>query len=464
MQQESQYGPGFLPFGGGSTHSVLHPAVLAALIVLALLTFLLPRKYVIVPLLFGILLIPSGQNLYIDGVHVYVYRILILIGWARLLASKPSSGKFLAGGFRTLDKVFLIWALYRVLSVTLTFLQTGAVINQVAFIWDALGGYFLFRSLIRDETDIQRMVKAFAVVAVIASAGMIVEKTTQHNIFGLLGGLQQVPDIRNGRIRAQAVFEHSIIAGCFGATTFPLFFWLWKSSRARFLAIVGLVSSAIMVFTSTSSTPVGALLGSICAICLWPIRKNMRVIRWGIVLCLLGLEAVMKAPVWYLLSRVDFVGGSTGWDRAFLIDTFTKHIGDWWLIGTHDNVNWGWQMWDQVNQFVCEGETGGLVCLICFIAMFTIGFKRIGNARRAVEGNRKKEWFFWLLGTTLFTQMLVYLAIDYFDQSKFVWYALLALIPAATMHVRVSTANHAKAAVVFDPTAVALFPSPSSQK
>jgi len=272
-----------------------------------------------------------------------------------------------------------------------------------------------------------------------------VEKTTQQNIFGFLGGVRQVPEIRNGRVRAQGVFQHSIIAGCFGATTFPLFLWLWKSGRARLLAVVGSASSIVMVFTSASSTPVGALLGSVFAICLWPIRNNMRVIRWGIALCLVGLQVVMKAPVWYLVSRIDFAGGSTSWDRAFLIDSFVKHIGDWWLIGTHDYVNWGWNMWDQCNQFVSEGETGGLVCFICFIAMFAICFKWIGNARKAVEGNRKKEWFFWLLGATLFAQMLAYVGIDYFDQSTFVWYALLALIPAATRLVRVSTANNAKA-------------------
>ena len=107
-------------------------------------------------------------------------------------------------------------------------------------------------------------------------------------------------------------------------------------------------------------------MATFVAVCLWPFRKQMRLIRWAIVIALAMLAITMKARLWYVLARIDFAGGSTGWDRAFLIDTFTRHFADWWLIGSHPNVNWGWDMWDQCNQFVSEGETGGLVALTCF--------------------------------------------------------------------------------------------------
>jgi hypothetical protein len=432
--QLSQYDPGHLAFGGGSSASVLHPIVLAAVIVVSVLTLLLPRKYLIVPLLIGILMVPAYQNLYVAGVHLFVYRILILVGLARVLASKPSSGRFLAGGFGTLDKLVLTWALYRAVAGILQFLAPGAIINQGAFLLDALGGYFLVRSLIRDDNDVQRVVKVFAVVGFVVAIGMIREQMTGQNMFGFLGGIRSAPEIRNGRIRAQGIFEHSILAGSFGATTFPLFLWLWKRGRARIISVVGAVSSTVIAFTCASSTPVAAWLGSILAVCLWPMRKRMWMIRWGIVITLIGLGLVMKAPVWYLLARVDFAGGSSGWNRANLIDTFIRHFRDWWLIGTHDNATWGWDMWDQCNQFVSEGESGGLVALGCFIAMFVVCFKRIGNARATATRNRRKEWLFWLLGATMFAQVMAYVGVDYFDQTKFVWYTLLAIIAATTIN------------------------------
>jgi hypothetical protein len=449
MAPQSQYDPGFADFGGGTSSSVLHPVVLVAMIVLILLICLLPRRWVIVPLLLGILLIPCGQNIYIGGVHLFVSRIFVLIGCLRVLLSKPSSRLF-SGNFLALDKLFFIWAIYRAAAVVLTFSDTGALVNQVAFLIDALGGYFLFRSLIQDEQDAEIVVKVFAVVALVSAAEMIREQLTGQNLFGMLGGVRLTPDFREGKLRAQAAFGISIAAGTFGATTFPLFLWLWKRGVARIVAIAGVVSSSIMVFASASSTPLMAWLGAILAVCIWPIRRQMRLIRWGIVLALIGLQITMKAPVWFVIAHVD-IGGGSSWERANLIDTCIRHFGDWWLIGTRDNANWGWDMWDKCNQFVDEAETGGVIVLTCFIAMFVFCFKKIGIARKAVEGNRSREWQFWLLGVVMFAQILAYMGIDYFDQSKFVWYMLLAIIPAATMTIQTSVAKEPKPVLVGEP-------------
>jgi hypothetical protein len=429
---ESQYDPGFAAFGAGSVDSVLHPVVLVGIGVVVALTFLLPRKHVIIPLLLGMLLTPSGQNLNV-GVHFYVYRILVLVGWARLCISKPKSGKFFSGGFITLDKVFLAWAAYRFLAVNLQFLQVGATMFQLAQLLDSVGGYFLFRSLIRDDSDVRRVVTVFTVVALVSAIIMLQELRTGRNMMGLLGGIRLISDTRNGRIRAQGVFQHPILAGSFGAIVFPLSLWLWKRGSAKLAAAVGATSSTIMVFACASSTPVAAWLGTFGAVCLWPFRKRLRLMRRALVVALLGLAVVMKAPIWYVLAHIDFAGGSSGWDRALLLDTFTRHIGDWLVIGTKANANWGWDMWDQCNQFVMEGENGGLVALICFVAMIVICFKKVGNARKLAQGNRRREWLFWLLGTVMFAQVLVFMGVDYFDQSRFVWYAVLAIFPAATM-------------------------------
>ena len=90
----------------------------------------------------------------------------------------------------------------------------------------------------------------------------------------------------------------------------------------------------------------------------------------------------MKAPVWFILARVDFAGGSTGWDGVNLIDQCVKHFGSWWLIGTADNVNWGFDTWDLCNQFVAEAVQGGLATLILFLILIFYCFRRLGRARQ----------------------------------------------------------------------------------
>lgn len=441
MHPQSRFDPGFAAFGGGSSGSVLHPLVMGAMIVLALSIFLLPRRQVIVPLILGLLLIPQGQNLYIAGAHLYMSRVLILFGMLRLVQAKISSqANLFPGGFSILDKVFLVWAIYRTLAPILQYMQWGAVPEQLSFLWAALGSYFLFRWLLQDEEDVLRLLKALAAVALVCSIGMIFEQMTGRNMFGFLGGIRVVSEVRDGRIRSQGIFGHPILGGSFGAMMVPLFLWLWVRGKAAFSAVVGVGSCMVIVFASWSSTPIMALMGGILALFLFPIRKGMRLVRWGIVATLVGLQCVMKAPVWFALQHLDVIGASSGWNRANLIDNFIRHFSSWWFIGTHDNVNWGYDMWDSCNQFVSEGITGGLICFVAFVVMFVLCFQMIGNARKAVEGDTKEEWLMWFLGAALLAQIMVYFGIDYFDQMAFVWYAVLVIIPVVTLYRSAVTA------------------------
>jgi hypothetical protein len=214
---------------------------------------------------------------------------------------------------------------------------------------------------------------------------------------------------------------------------FPLFAWLWKNGKDRILAVIGALSCMVVTVTCFSSTPVLAFVAGIFAIFFWPFRRYMRLVRWGIVCALLGLSLVMKAPVWFLIAHVGVLGGSSTYHRADLVDTFIRHVGDWWLLGTANNNSWGYFMFDTSNSYVAEGVTGGLFALIFFIATISRSFGRVGNARKAVEGgDRQAEWLLWLLGCALFANTVAFFGISYFDQMKVSWFALLAMVCAAT--------------------------------
>jgi hypothetical protein len=426
-------------FGGGLQQTLLHPIVLVAMVVSAILILFLPRKYVIVPVLFTSLVVPLAQQIVVGGLHLFVMRIIILVGCGRMLISMVSSQEeLLAGGFNAVDKWFTLWAIFRTLATLILYASMPAVIGEGAFLWDVFGGYFLFRFLIRDIEDITRSAKVLALVAILAAAGMFYEKIHFQNVFGFLGGVPIVPTIRMGTIRAQGPFMHAILAGTFGATAAPLFFWLWKVAKSKFLAVIGFISSTVIVVAAASSTALMALGAGIFALCFWPFRKMMRKVRWGIVILIIALHLVMKAPVWFVIAHVDIVGGNSSYQRAFLIDQFIRHFGDWWLLGSFQSDSWGFDMWDHTNQFVAEGESGGLATLICFIAMISVSFGMIGKARKAVDGDNEKEWILWILGAALFAHVVGYFGISYFDQTRVAWFALLAMISAATAPILAS--------------------------
>ncbi|HXW56428.1 MAG TPA: hypothetical protein VEJ67_11805 [Candidatus Cybelea sp.] len=422
-------------FGGGATETILGPFVLVCMIIVILLIFALPRKYVVAPLLFGMLLCPAGQALFLGGVHLFVTRILILAGWVRIGASKIS-GSSVAVERYSLDKMFLLWALFRSACFIAQYLKEGALINQAGFLLDALGGFFLIRAFISDNEGVQRVIKIFAAISVVLALTMAYEEATRVNVYGIIGRSVVVPELRNGFVRAQGPFEHALLAGTFAATLFPLLFWLWKSGKSRILGLAGMFSVVLIVFTTQCSTPILALGAALFALCFWPFRKQMRMVRWGIVAAIIGLQMVMKAPFWWVIQHLDVVGGSSGWHRGELVDLFIRHFFDWWLIGTSNNALWGHMTWDICNQFVAEGESGGLVTFSLFVGMIVVCFKWLGKARKSAEGDSKQEWYFWALATALFSHVVAYFGISYFDQTRFSWYALLVMISVATTSVR----------------------------
>ena len=419
-------------FGGGVAQSIIGSGVMVLMIVAIILVFLLPRRFVLAPLMFGVFLLPFGQTFVLGGVHVFVFRLVLLAGLIRAIASRPSESPLFAGGCNTVDKLFIAGTLWGAVAFILRFREMGAVTNQIGMLWDVLGGYLAMRFLIRDDDDVQRAIKILTSVAAILAVTVLYEKIYDVNLYERIAGHPIIPEIRNGSIRAQGPFHHAILAGCFGATLLPLFFWLWKSGKSKIFGIVGMFASTAITFSSASSTPVSAYLAGILGITFWLLRKKMRAIRWGIVVGVVLLNFAMHAPVWYFLEHIDLAGGSAGEHRAELIDNFVRHFGDWWLIGTSDNANWGFEMWDISNQYIAQGEGGGLVSFVCFVAVITLSFKKIGASRKSNEGDRVNEWYFWLLGVALFSNIVAFLGISYFDQTQVSWYALLAMISVAT--------------------------------
>ncbi len=422
--------------GGGTGETLINPiaAVLLALCILGVLCF--PRRFAIFAFLLGAMIIPSGNVVVLAGVHLVPVRCIALVGALRLSWSRFNSrAPLFAHGADTLDNAVLGWALAHTVAFIILWRGTDAVINQCGFLLGSLGIYFLFRHLIRDQEDVKAAIKALAIIAAINATEMIYEQYTDHNLFSLIGSSVSITSIREAHVRAQGAFRHTLLAGSFGGITFPLFASLWVLGKNRVLAIVGMLSSVVMALCTWSSTPLFVLCGAIGGILMWPLRHNMRRVRWGILLALLVIQLFMRAPVWFLIQRVE-LGGTSGYHRAILVDNFVRHFWDWWLIGTKDMSTWDYETWDTSNEYVAQGEVGGLLTFIFFIATISRGFGKAGRARKAVEEDKKKEWYYWLLGVAMFANCLAFFGVSYWDQTQVAWFAFLAIVSAATFSAR----------------------------
>jgi hypothetical protein len=406
--------------------------VLVAMLVGIVLIFVLPRKQAIAPLLITIFLVPQEQQLYVAGIHFFVSRLLILAAFIRgATAKEPKQTSMYAGGWNPIDTAVLSYMGLVAASTMMQFLSAPALVNQVGYLWDNMLGYLALRSLIRNEEDTFLAIKCCAGLMMIFAVTMVIEQEKMLNVFGLLGGVRIAPEIREGKVRCQAAFEHALTAGAFSGTAIPLYVLLWKRRSGRLLAAVGIVAATVMTMATQTSTSLLTEAAGILGICFWPLRRKMQMVRRCLVAGIIILALVMKAPVWFILAHIDLTGSSSSYHRAELINEFVNHFSSWWLIGTTDSASWGWDMWDAQNMFVSIGEAGGLAGLTFFILVISRSFSRLGMARKGAK-SKQQEWTVWLLGSALFAHVVAFFGVNYFDQVKMAWFAMVAVICACS--------------------------------
>jgi hypothetical protein len=428
--------PEHLRYGGGVSGTIFSPVVAIVLLLAAVLICILPRNKAIIPFLIPSILIPGDQILVLGGLHFYPLRILILFGLMRIFIIKGRGDwSVFSGGLNKVDKAMILFTLTCAVAGVLLFRDVQAAIFQVGEIYSAFGAYFLLRCLIRNQDDVLLTIRTLGFIVVFLAGVMVCEQLTNGwNPYSLLGGARGAWSMeRDGAIRAMGSFGQPLLAGTFGAVAVPLFVGLWmKEKRYRLTAAIGMGGATVMAIASHSSTCLAGVLAGFFALGLWPVRSGLRLIRWGIVVTLVSLHMVMKAPVWHLVARLDLAGGSSSWHRFNLIDTCIHHFWDWWLVGTNANPDWGWDMWDTADQYVANAYRGGLLGLIFFIAILVYGFKYVGRARQDAT-DKKDQLFFWALGATLFAFTMSFIGISLWDQSIVEWYMLLAMIGAVAV-------------------------------
>ena len=404
----------------------------------ALMCFLLlslPRKWALVPVIILICYMTMGERVIVVGLNFTMIRILTLVGWIRILIR----GELKSVKLNPIDKALIWFAISGMAIYVLQWQTFDAVKYEFGQVYNALGMYFLFRFLVRDMDDCLRVFKIAAVFIIPLAASMVVERMTGRNAFAEFGGVSPITGIRDGVLRCQGPFAHPVLAGTFGATLFPLFVALWRSKGHRLLSFLAILSSGAMVITSGSSGPVGTLLAGLLALGCWPHRKHMSTIRSGILVAVVGLEIVMKAHVWFLMARVGVFSGSTGHHRAYLIDRALANFADWWLLGTRSTVAWDeyYNLFDITNQYLVYGADGGLITMLLFILVIVRCFGAVGLTVRALdEKSRELQFCVWALGAVLFSHVVTFLSVSYFDQNFVNWYLLLAMISTASLSVQ----------------------------
>jgi len=405
-------------------HTTIHPLGLVFLVLLSLMVLVIEREKVVLPVLIMACFVSTAQRIVVFGLDFNLIRIMVVVGFIRVFIKN----ELFEFKIKRMDKIIIFWALSSSLSYILLRGNLSSVVFKLGTSFDALGLYFLFRILIKELNDIKYLAKALVFLSVLVAIALVYERFVGRNIFSIFGGVPEYTEFRYGKFRAQGAFSHAILAGSFWVVQIPLIASLFIQNGKRLLSVFGIIAVFLIVWSCASSTPVAGLGAALVGGFVYRLRDRMKEIRWGVLCTLVTLHLVMKAPVWHLISRIDLVGGSTGWHRYNLIDQFIHRFNEWWLFGTKTTAHWGWFLFDTANMYVNEGVRGGFLTFILFISIIYCAFNEVGRIMDTMDNATNDIVIVWALGVSLFTHCVIFIAVAYFGQINVVWYLLLAII------------------------------------
>lgn len=423
--------------------TTIHPLGLVALGLASVLILTLPRRLMLWPVLAIGCFVASAQRIVVFNMDWTILRLTLLVAAVRCLLLY--GGKANRPRWHRIDTWLALWL---VCGITFYFIRepTSATLNnRLGWAFEYAAAYAVFRFAVRSWGDLKSLCLAATVIVFPVSLAFINEQLTQYNIFHIFGGVREITWIRDGRLRCQGAYSHPILAGTYWAVLLPFIasqFWT-KDSTRRLLALLGAVCALIVVVTCASSGPVMSALMAMFGGGMVLLRRWLRQLLAAFAFMLVFLHLSMKAPVWHLISRIDIVGGSTGWHRYNLFDQWIRNFDNWFLVGTSSTQTWAARpVTDITNQYVLEAIRGGLLTLVMFIGMITATYLAVGRAAKITErfGQKAEFAMVWAIGAAMFVHTVSFFGVSYFGQILL----LLVMVPALAACVDEITANQVR--------------------
>jgi len=390
-------------------------------IFLCFFLLLAPRRFILFPFIMAACIVPMNQRIIFLGLDFTIVRLLLVVGILKL----TMSGKTRVVRWNTFDKLILSWGVIGSLVYIAQQVSLGAVIYKSGVMLDSLGFYWLFRHIIFEWDDVFRSVKFFAVFAIITAPFIALEKYQETSFFSIFG--PTLGQFHRGRYRAAGPFPHFIIMGCFWASLLPFFYARIKINKDKALYWIAIFAVLSNVYFSASSTSILTVVAIILFWNIYSYRMYGKTLFWMTCCGLFLLHLIMKAPLWHLMARGAIFSGSTSWYRYFLFDNFTKHVSEWFFLGTKSTAHWGAGLTDITNQFVLEGVRGGLVTLVVFIMTLYCAVKIPGKFSLG-RVTPEAQWMSWGICVSMLGHFVTFWGVSYFGQINMLLSFTFALV------------------------------------
>ena len=391
---------------------------------LAVLLMIIPRRYIILVYVLLIILVPQDQRYIISGISFTALRILTLLGVARLVMAGFIWNKF--------DTLVISVALVTSFVYILLHKETGAALQRCGVLLDTVGIYCIFRQSIRNWSDVKFLITALGIGILVMVPFVFNESRTGVNPFSALSSAAITAE-RDEKLRCQGSFVHPIVLGTFWALAMPLFYGMFRISRNKIFYAAALCAALFIIFATNSSTPISTLVVVALLVFLFSKRHHtktaIKVFFILLVIMHFACLAIKGKPIWWLLTKVNFISASTSWYRYYLFDCFIKDFKGWFLLGTADTGLWDPNRltWDVTNQYIFVGVTGGIWGLILFLVLIGLAVKTL-IVYYQKAASQAEQFLTWCVAVSFVSFLIAFFGIELYGQLNFLWYLLLAVV------------------------------------
>ena len=393
-------------------------------------------------------LYPRYLNVPLGTIDFNASRIVIMALFVKLFLMTDLPRRF---KFIWLDKLLIGYFIAQFLASITTSRSFMAFLEHwLGSAVDMVLPYFAVRMIIIDRQKYLTILKwIFVIAAPLALAGFY-QCITGVNPVGFFrnyfawSGRDYFPQSRFGLMRADVVFEHSIMYGLFFAMFGPVCVGiLGHVKKHKLFYWVGLGLMCLGLFSCLSSGPALAAMLSIGFLAFYRFRRYWKAALITVVIMCGIVEIVSNRHFYDVIDRFT-LSSSTAYYRSRLIEValYEGGMSGHWITGYGYDVDPGWgpkidrrSFTDMVNYYLSILSRYGLVGLVPFFAVGIEAVRRLVRAYKMSIYDADK-WIVWCLGAVLFGMVAALGTVSLHDNTKTIFYVIIAFCGVMPMIVR----------------------------
>jgi hypothetical protein len=325
----------------------------------------------------------------IGSIRITPYRLFLIL----FLISIPFlNNKIFIIRFKFVDLLIIIYCLWYSASIAINnglFLSIEP--SGVVFI-ETYGAFLVGRLLIQNATDMRRAFLTMSMISLMLLPFALYENFTGNPIIiEYLGKIFPVhedvnPPSRHGLERAQVIFEHPILYGCFVASLFGFMI----TSSGKIFSAKNTAWSIVLATSTIASVSAGAIAAMAVQVLLifWNHITKMIKYRWFILFLIFILIYVTidvlsnRTPFHVIVSYLTF-SENTGYSRIMIAEWGFAEVRRHpiWGIGLNDWARPEWKSASFDNFWLYVAMKSGLPAFIFLASAFWTLMQRVGNAQ-----------------------------------------------------------------------------------